>query len=112
MLRNSGLSSRQILGVMIERGTGFPTYYMHSVPIIEKFNGETVWEGIVEVYRVHSQPAHYDAYGWVGTNARGEPDYVTIMNPSITGPLVALRAWLAQEARKKSSTLLHQWQWR
>lgn len=83
----------------VERATGSPVTHLESVPIVETFRGQTVWEGVVEVFSV-AQPPPDRAYGWA-VDAGGEPEYVAVLGtPPIVSPLAAVRAWLVSEARK------------
>jgi hypothetical protein len=83
----------------VERATGSRTEHLESVPIIETFRGQTIWEGMVEVFRVLTPPPDR-AYGWAVESASG-PQYVAVIGkPPIDSPLAAVRAWLASEARK------------
>ena len=84
----------------VERAAGFPARYLHSLPVVETFNGKTVWEGMVNVYRVASQPVS-TAYGWAVDNGKGESEFVAVLGkPPINGPLDAVRAWIVSLARK------------
>ena len=84
----------------VERTAGFPVTHLHSSPVVETFNGKTVWDGMVEVYRVSSQPIS-TAYGWAVDDGNGQAHFVTVLGkPPINGPLAAVRAWLASLSRK------------
>jgi hypothetical protein len=41
---------------IIHRLHGAVATHRESVPVKESFNGETVWEGIVEVFNLHGHP--------------------------------------------------------
>ncbi len=38
--------------------------HVESVPVKEVFNGETVWEGIVEVFDLVGHPTAHRVYAW------------------------------------------------
>ena len=83
----------------VERATGSKVTHLESVPIVETFRGQTVWEGMVEVFSVATPPPAR-AYGWAVEGAEG-PQYVAVLGtPPIDSPLAAVRAWLVSEARK------------
>jgi hypothetical protein len=85
----------------VERATGSKVEHLESVPIIETFRGQTVWQGVVEVFRVLTPPPAR-AYGWAVEGDK-EPQYVAVIgNPPIDSPLAAVRAWLVSEARKNA----------
>ena len=39
--------------------------HIESVPITETFNGETVWDGVVEVFRLKEHPRTDNVYAWI-----------------------------------------------
>ena len=47
----------------VERAAGSPAEHLESVPVVETFRGETIWKGIVEVFRISKPPPEL-AYGW------------------------------------------------
>ena len=71
-----------------ERATGSPVEHVESVPIVETFRGETIWKGIVEVFRVCKPPPEL-AYGWA-VNAPEGVEYVAVLGkPPVDSPLSA-----------------------
>ena len=83
----------------VERATGSRVTHLESVPIVETFRGQTVWQGIVEVFSVATPPPAR-AYGWAVESADG-PQYIAVLGtPPIDSPLAAVRAWIVSEARK------------
>ena len=76
-----------------------PVTHRESVPIVETFRGQAVWEGIVEVFDV-TEPPPSVAYGWAVESDQG-PQYVTVKGePPADSPLAAVRVWLVSQARK------------
>lgn len=76
-----------------------PVTHRESVPVVETFRGQTVWEGVVEVFDVAAPPPAV-AYGWAVEGDKG-PQYVTVKGePPADSPLAAVRVWLVSEARK------------
>jgi hypothetical protein len=83
----------------VERATGSAVKHLESVPVVETFRGQTVWQGVVEVFCV-SNPPPDRAYGWA-VQGDTEPQYVAVLGtPPIDSPLAAVRAWLVSIARK------------
>ncbi len=75
--------------------------HTESVPVKEVFNGETVWDGIVEVFRLDGHPRTNKAYGWLhDTGSQGNPKHVTVLHidPALS-PAKAVRAFIIQEFR-------------
>jgi hypothetical protein len=76
-----------------------PVKHRESVAVVETFRGETVWEGMVEVFDV-AEPPPAVAYGWAVESDQG-PQYVTVKGvPPADSPLAAVRVWLVSQARK------------
>ena len=70
----------------------------------EVFKGQTVWEGEVEVFNIRGHPKAKRAYAWA--HAAGEDDggrrFVTVLElPHVDSPEKAVRAAIAQEAKRK-----------
>jgi hypothetical protein len=73
--------------------------HLETVQIVETFQGETIWAGNVEVFRLMPAPPDR-AYGWV-IDANGKPEYVAVlgMDP-IDSPIAAVRAWLVSLSKR------------
>lgn len=73
-----------------------------SVPIKEVWDGQTVWEGTVEVFRLHGHPETDTAYAW--SHETDDPEnpkrHVTVLHlhPALS-PLDAVRVAIVQEFR-------------
>src|ERR1041385_903219 len=81
---------------------GCESKYLESVPVLETFQGQTVWEGEVEVFELKGHPKAKHAYGW--GHATGENDqarrYVTVLDlPPVDSPQSAVRAAIMQEIK-------------
>lgn len=69
--------------------------HVDSVQIIETFRGQTVWEGIVEVFELHNHPTASRLYAWA--QQTHDPDkpvrHVTVLHfGPVNSPLKAVRA--------------------
>ena len=85
---------------------GAEATHRESVPVKEVFNGETVWDGIVEVFTLHGHPKADTVYAW--SHDTDDPDnpkcHVTVLHlDRITSPLAAVRAAIIQEFRSNAS---------
>ncbi len=85
----------------VEKATGGPVSRCGSSPIVETFRGETVWEGIVEVFELHGHPKAPKAYAWAyETDNPKKPRHVTVLHMGpVTSPLLAVRAAIVKEFR-------------
>jgi hypothetical protein len=76
--------------------------HRESVPIKEVFQGQTVWDGIVEVFDLEGHPRASRVYAWLhdtGDPAKAaQPVTVLHIHPALS-PLAAVRAFIAQEFR-------------
>jgi hypothetical protein len=71
-----------------------------SVPVKDVFKGETVWDGIVEVFDLEGHPKANRAYAWI--HDTGDPDkpfkHVAVLHvPPVVSPLTAVRAFIVRE---------------
>lgn len=82
--------------------------YVETVPVTEVFQGETVWEGEVEVFETMDHPKAKRVYAW--GHATGEDDqarrYVCVLElPPVDSPQTAVQAGIMSEiknARQKT----------
>jgi len=80
-----------------------PTY-VESVPVKETFQGQTVWEGDVEVFDLENHPKANRVYAW--SHVAGEDDerkrYVTVLHiPPVDSPQTAVKLAIVQEFKER-----------
>lgn len=88
---------------VIRRLHGVEAKHAKSVPVKETFRGQTVWDGVVEVFDLEGHPKASKAYAWAhGTDDPLHPKrHVTVLHiPPIISPELAVRAAIVQEYRK------------
>jgi hypothetical protein len=90
------------LKTIIHKLHGVHATHRESVPIKEVWQGQTVWDGIVEVFDLHGHPTANTAYAWL--HDTGDPDkpsqHVTVLHvPPVVSPLTAVQAFILQEIR-------------
>jgi hypothetical protein len=88
---------------VIRRLHGGESTHRESVPVKEVFNGETVWEGIVEVFDLHGHPKANTAYAWThDTDDLDSPKrHVTVLKvPPAVSPVEAVRVAILQELKE------------
>jgi hypothetical protein len=81
---------------------GSEASYVETVPVKEMFQGQTVWEGEVEVFDLADHPTASRVYAWAhDTDRDDEPRRtVTVLHaPPITSPELAVRASIIQDYR-------------
>ena len=73
--------------------------HVETVPVVEEFQGETVWQGEVEVFNV-DHPKAKRAYAWghlTGDDDQGRR-YVTVLElPPVTSPETAVKASIVRD---------------
>ena len=85
---------------IIHRLHGVHSTHVKSVPVTERFKGEVIWDGIVEVFELHGHPRATHAYAW--THQSDDPEHpkrsVAVLNiPPATSPETAVRVAIMQE---------------
>lgn len=90
----------------IHRLHGGEATHRESVPVKEVFNGETVWDGIVEVFHLKGHPKTDTAYAWFHDTGDPEKPYrhVTVLrvHPALS-PIDAVRSFIVQEFRNANA---------
>lgn len=92
---------KELQGV-IRKLHGVESTHRESVPVKEVFNGQTVWEGIVEVFDLHGHPKAPRVYAWTNeTDDPANPKHnVTVLHIGpVTSAVNAVRAAIVQEFR-------------
>ena len=87
---------------IIRRVHGAEATHVESVPVKEMFRGETVWEGIVEVFDLVGHPTAFRVYAWAHDTDDPESPrrHVTVLHSHpITSAVLAVRAAIVQEFR-------------
>ena len=96
------MSYIQELQDVIRRLHGAEATHVESVPVKETFKGETVWEGIVEVFELTGHATAHRVYAWAHeTDDPQKPvRHVTVLHlHPIKSAQDAVRAAILQEAR-------------
>ena len=87
---------------IIRRLHGAEAANIESVPVKETFRGETVWEGIVEVFELTGDATAHKVYAWAHETDDPEKPvrHVTVLHlHPIKSAQDAVRAAIMQEAR-------------
>ena len=74
--------------------------HVESVPVKEVFQGQTVWDGVVEVFDLYGHPQTHRAYAWShDTDGKGKRHVTVLHIPPAISPETAVRAAIVQEYR-------------
>jgi hypothetical protein len=86
----------------VEAQHGGTAMHIESVPVKETFQGQTVWEGVVEVFDLEGCPKATRAYAWSspieGSDKRRF--YAVLHLGGIRSPQDAVRAAIVAEAKR------------
>ncbi len=86
----------------VEAQHGCTATLVQSVPVQETFEGKTVWDGVVHVFKIHGHPKASKAYAWSspieGSDKRRF--FAVLHLPPVTSPVEAVRAAIVSEHRK------------
>ena len=86
----------QRLQLVIHQLHGCDSTWEKSVPVVETFNGQTVWDGDVEVFQV-DHPKTRTAYAW--SDADG--NFTAVLGvPPATDPRNAVKVSIVAAAKK------------
>ena len=76
---------------------------MESVRVTETWQGETVWDGTVEVFDLLDHPTAERAYAWAHEADSGGTRYVAVLNePPIYSPQAAVQAAVVAEVKERA----------
>jgi hypothetical protein len=91
----------------IHRLHGVEAMHHESVPVKEVFNGQTVWDGVVEVFHLKGHPKTDTVYARLHDTGDPEKPFrpVTVLriHPALS-PVAAVRAFIVQEFRNTNPT--------
>jgi hypothetical protein len=75
---------------------GCESTWIESVPVTEKFNGETVWDGEVQVFDLVGHTKAKRAYAWSYATDAGKRKFLTVLQLGpVTNAITAVRAAIA-----------------
>jgi len=84
----------------VERAAECPSAHIESIPVLEVFRGQTVWEGVVEAFTLQGHPKAQRAYGWAYQDGK-EARYVAVLEiPPVNSANTAVRAAIKAGAQK------------
>ena len=92
------------LRAVIGKLHGCGSKHVESVPVHEVFRGQTVWDGVVEVFDLIGHPKAKRAYGWShpdGPDDKGER-FVTVLElPPVVDPKTAVQVSILSDIKKR-----------
>lgn len=79
--------------------------HLETVPVVEEFQGETIWQGEVEVFAIRGHPKATRCYGWgFIVNENEGRRYIAVLEVSpVTSPQTAVKAAIMSEIKNAKS---------
>ena len=84
----------------VERAAECPATHVESVAVVEIFRGETIWEGVVEIFAFNGHPKAKRAYGWSDGQGKDARFTAVLEIPPVTSPNTAVRAAIVSSRKK------------
>jgi len=81
---------------------GCESLHVESVPLKEVFEGQTAWEGTVEVFDLVAHPQAKRAYAWSYRDGDQNKTIAVLGIPPVDSPQTAVKASIAAQAKSKS----------
>lgn len=91
------------LKAVILRLHGCGADHVASVPVLERFQGQTVWEGMVEVFEIKGHAKASRCYAWAHRHGKDDKKtrYVAVLGvPPVDSPLKAVQVSIAAESKR------------
>jgi hypothetical protein len=73
--------------------------HVESVPVVEQFEGQTAWEGTVEVFDLIGHPQAKRAYAWSYRDGDKIKSVTILEIPPVDSPQSAVKVAIAAKAR-------------
>ncbi len=85
----------------VEAMHGCPCSHVGNAKVHEMFEGQTVWEGEVEIFDLEGHPEATQAFAWGWKDDEGEIRYIAVLNiPPILSPREAVQAAIASRRQR------------
>ena len=76
--------------------------HLETVPVIERWQGKTVWEGDVEVFDLVGHPKASKGYAWAYDKAKGSEIVAVLELPPVISPRTAVQASIVGKMREQA----------
>lgn len=81
---------------------GCEAKHIETVPVMERFQGKTVWEGDVEVFALSGHPTASRGYAWAYDKAKGSEVVAILELPPVISPKTAVQVAIVGKIREQS----------
>ena len=80
---------------------GCEATWVEALPVKEAFQGQTIWEGTVQVFALHGHPTATRCYAWSHATTGEKRRFVAVLHQgAVDSPEKAVRAAIVQEQRE------------
>jgi hypothetical protein len=76
--------------------------HVATAPVHEVFNGKTVWQGDVEIFKIN-HPRAKRCFAWFHRDEKGERLVAVLEIPPIVSPVTAVRAQVVKDVKDSYS---------
>ncbi len=84
----------------IRAAHGCESLHVESVPVKEVLDGETAWDGTVEVFDLVGHPKANRAYAWSYRDGEETKSIAVLRIPPVDSPQMAVKVAIAAKAKK------------
>ena len=93
--------SIEAVRLAVERMHGCRAVHVSTVPVKEAFDGQTVWEGEVEIFNVTGHPRAFQCYAWAYQDDEGRTQYTAVLRlPPVQSAQDAVKAAIRAQVKK------------
>jgi len=86
----------------VEKKFGSTASHAESVPVVETFRGDVLWEGVVETFDLAGHHKAKRCYAWIDVEG-GKNRYVTALAvPPVNSARTAVKMYIASLVRKRN----------
>jgi hypothetical protein len=83
---------------------GLQSTWLHSVPVVDRHQGKTVWDGEVQVFAVTGHPKVTRAYAWSDGESPGKRRFHVVLGLApVDSAQAAVRVAIVSESKKGQS---------
>lgn len=77
---------------------GCDSTWIEAVPVRESFQGQAVWDGVVQVFEIHGHPTAKWCYAWSHATTGKKRRFVAVLHQGpVDSPEKAVRAAIVQQ---------------
>jgi hypothetical protein len=81
---------------------GVESQHAESVPVKETYQGQTVWDGVVEVFDLIGHPRATEGYAWRYQGEDGQFHYTAVLKlPPVESPQDAVKAAIVAQVKNE-----------